>query len=88
LLDANRAAPNEAQFAFDWVLDYVACRLGSKTDYVLETPAKCPNCRRDILEKTLVDAGGTMLWTHSNIEKFRAELAWLQRGFYRIARKK
>jgi len=27
----------------------------SVTDYVLEQPAKCPNCRRDILEKTLVE---------------------------------
>ena len=27
----------------------------SVTDYGLETPAKCPNCRRDILEKTLLN---------------------------------
>jgi hypothetical protein len=24
------------------------------TDYILEEPAKCPQCRRDILEKTLI----------------------------------
>jgi hypothetical protein len=24
--------------------------------YVLEPPAKCPNCRRDILEKTLIES--------------------------------
>jgi hypothetical protein len=23
-------------------------------DYILEQPAKCPNCRHDILEKTLI----------------------------------
>jgi hypothetical protein len=23
----------------------------SATDYILETPAKCPNCRREILER-------------------------------------
>jgi hypothetical protein len=27
----------------------------SVTDYVLEAPAKCPNCRREIKEKTLVE---------------------------------
>src|SRR5262249_36808889 len=25
------------------------------TDYILEEPAKCPNCRHDVLEKTLVE---------------------------------
>ena len=28
------------------------------TDYILEEPAKCPNCRREVLEKTLVEPGG------------------------------
>ena len=27
----------------------------SLTDYILEQPAKCPNCKREILEKTLVE---------------------------------
>jgi hypothetical protein len=36
--------------AFDLVTDYVFV-----TDYVLEQPAKCPNCRREVLEKTLVE---------------------------------
>src|SRR5262249_18512784 len=25
------------------------------TDYILESPSKCPNCRREILEKTLIE---------------------------------
>jgi len=25
------------------------------TDYILERPAKCPRCTRDILEKTLIE---------------------------------
>jgi hypothetical protein len=25
-----------------------------KTEYLLEVPARCPNCRRDVFEKTLV----------------------------------
>jgi hypothetical protein len=27
----------------------------SVTDYILEIPAKCPNCRREILEKKLIE---------------------------------
>jgi len=27
----------------------------SVTDYILEEPAKCPNCRGEILEKTLIE---------------------------------
>jgi len=27
----------------------------SVTDYILEAPAKCPNCRGEILEKTLIE---------------------------------
>jgi len=40
--------PEGAVIPFDVVLDRV-------TDYILEEPAKCPECRRDILEKTLVE---------------------------------
>ena len=44
-----------AEIPFDWVLDRVTGSKGSVTDYILEEPAKCPNCRREILEKTLVE---------------------------------
>ena len=47
--------PNGAESPFDWVLDRVTGSDSSVTDYVLETPATCPNCRRDILEKTLIE---------------------------------
>ena len=45
----------EAQIPFDWILDRVTGSDSSVTDYLLEEPAKCPRCRRDILEKTLVE---------------------------------
>jgi hypothetical protein len=38
------------------ILDRVTGSDPSVTDYVLEEPVKCPNCRREILEKTLVEA--------------------------------
>ena len=34
-----------------WILDRVTGSDPSVTDYLLEVPAKCPLCRRDILEK-------------------------------------
>jgi predicted metal-dependent hydrolase len=47
--------PDGAEIPFDNILDRVTRSDPSVTDYVLEQPAKCPNCRREILEKTLVE---------------------------------
>jgi len=47
--------PEGAEIPFDNILDRVTCSDPSVTDYILESPAKCPNCRREILEKTLVE---------------------------------
>ena len=44
-----------AQIPFDNILDRVTGSDPSVTDYILEEPAKCPNCRGEILEKTLVE---------------------------------
>jgi hypothetical protein len=41
-------------FPFDALLDKVTGADPSVTDYILESPAKCPTCRRDVFEKTLV----------------------------------
>ena len=45
--------PAGAEIPFDNILDRVAGCQPSVTDYILEAAAKCPNCRREILEKTL-----------------------------------
>jgi hypothetical protein len=47
--------PARAQIPFDSILDRVTGSDPSVTDYILEEPAKCPNRRRDILEKTLIE---------------------------------
>ena len=44
-----------AQIPFDNILDRVTGSDPSVTDYILEEPAKCPNCRLEILEKTLIE---------------------------------
>jgi len=43
------------QIPFDNILDRITGSDPSVTDYILEGLAKCPNCRREILEKTLVE---------------------------------
>ena len=47
--------PDGAEIPFDNILDRVTGSDPSVTDYILESPAKCPNCRREILEKTLIE---------------------------------
>src|SRR6516162_7360812 len=39
---------DDAQIPFDNILDRVTGSDPSVTDYILESPAKCPNCRREI----------------------------------------
>lgn len=47
--------PESAQIPFDYILDQVTGSDPSVTDYILEEPAKCPNCRRGVFEKTLIE---------------------------------
>ena len=47
--------PEGAEIPFDNILDSITGSDPSVTDYVLESPAKCPNYRREILEKTLIE---------------------------------
>jgi hypothetical protein len=44
-----------AEIPFNVILDRITGADPSVTDYILEQPAKCPNCHREILEKTLVE---------------------------------
>ena len=44
-----------AEIPFNAILDSVTGSDPSVTDYILEQPAKCPHCRREVLEKTLVE---------------------------------
>ena len=45
----------DAQIPFGNILDRVTGSDPTVTDYILEEPAKCTNCGRQILEKTLVE---------------------------------
>jgi hypothetical protein len=43
-----------AELPFDALLERVTGSDPAVTDYILESPAKCPRCFRKIIEKTLV----------------------------------
>jgi len=58
MIGCESCCPDDAELPFDNILDRVTGCDPSVTDYVLEVPAKCPHCRRDINEKTLVEPGG------------------------------
>jgi hypothetical protein len=44
-----------AEIPFNVILDRITDADPSVTDYVLEQPAKCPSCKREILEKTFIE---------------------------------
>jgi hypothetical protein len=44
----------DAEILFDWILDEVTGRNPGVTDYLMEVPARCPYCCREIVEKALV----------------------------------
>jgi hypothetical protein len=45
---------DRAEIPLNAILDSVTGSDPSVTDYILEQPAKCPHCRREVLEETLV----------------------------------
>jgi hypothetical protein len=62
--------PQDADIPFDWGSDPTV------TDYILEQPAKCPNCRREIFEKTLIEPCPQWMSISSNLSK-NASRRWL-----------
>ena len=46
---------DDADVPFDWILDKITGRNGATTDYILTEPARCPTCKHEITEKTLVE---------------------------------
>ncbi len=53
----ERCRPDEADWLFASILNEVTGRSGD-TEYAMCEPAKCPNCRDEISEKTLVQLQG------------------------------
>jgi hypothetical protein len=51
----EHCGPEGAEIPFDNILYRVTGSDPSVTDYILEQPTKCPNCRPEIFEKRLVE---------------------------------
>jgi hypothetical protein len=49
--------PDDAEIPFDWILTEVTCSRGA-VDFILTDTARCPNCKRQLTEKTLVEPKG------------------------------
>src|SRR5262247_1926151 len=46
--------PADAEIPFDWLLAEVTGKSGAY-EFMLSEPARCPNCKHEITEKTLVE---------------------------------
>ena len=46
--------PDDAEIPFDWLLAEVTGKRGPY-EFMLSEPARCPNCKHEITEKTLVE---------------------------------
>src|SRR5262249_9984089 len=46
--------PDDAEIPFDWLLAEVTGKRGA-FEFILSEPARCPNCKHEITEKTLVE---------------------------------
>jgi hypothetical protein len=46
--------PDDAEIPFDWILSEVIGKRGP-IEFILTEPARCPNCKHVITEKTLVE---------------------------------
>jgi hypothetical protein len=57
IIGCEACSPDDAQLPFDNVLDRVTGNDPAVTDYIFVEPAKCPQCRREINEKTLIECG-------------------------------
>jgi hypothetical protein len=55
LIESCEHCNRDVEIPFDNILDRLSASDPSVTDYLLEAPAKCPNCRRDLFENTLVE---------------------------------
>ena len=53
--------PEGGEIPFDNIFDRIPGLDPSVTDYILEAPAKCPNCRREILERLRLNQSSGVL---------------------------
>jgi len=56
ILGCQYCSPTNAEIPFDWILDRITGADPTLTDYIMvECMARCPKCKRELTEKTLVE---------------------------------
>lgn len=58
ILSCELCDPGAAEIPFDNLLDAITGSDSSVTDYILAEPGKCPRCKGELREKTLVEWAG------------------------------
>jgi hypothetical protein len=51
----EQCRPADAEWPFAAVLDQITGHSGARRDYLMTEPARCPNCRREVTEHTLIE---------------------------------
>ena len=54
LISGCEHCTEEAEMSLDYILDALTDCDPTSTEYVLCRPARCPQCRQDVTEKTLI----------------------------------
>jgi hypothetical protein len=54
IIACEECSPGDAELPFAAVLDRLTGHNPTLTEYILEWPASCPQCRRPVNERTLV----------------------------------
>ena len=54
---------HDAEIPFDWILSEVIAKRGPY-EFMLTEPARCPNCKRPITDKTLSGTEGELAIRH------------------------
>ena len=57
IVESCETCDTEAEITFESILDHTTGSDPTKTEYLLELPAKCPRCSEDVVEKTRVKPG-------------------------------
>jgi hypothetical protein len=76
VVGCESCSPTEAEFPFDWVLDYVTGRV-PKPIKCSRLPRSVPTVAAISWKRLLLMRSGAMPRTYSNLEKTRTELAWV-----------
>jgi hypothetical protein len=54
IASCEHCQPDDAEIPFDWLLAEATGKRGPY-EFILSEPARCPNCKHEVTEKTLIE---------------------------------